>query len=119
MRYTIHMRRSFAPLSIPNYRRFFIGQVFARCGAWVQTVAEIWLVLSLTGSGVSLGLTTALHASGDERYAWLNDVVCVGAGEVLAEAGLTLVLDVAELVREFTARFPIIVIAGVARRASA
>jgi MFS family permease len=61
MRYTIHIRRSFAPLSIPNYRRFFVGQVFARCGAWVQTVAEIWLVLSLTGSGVSLGLTTALQ----------------------------------------------------------
>jgi MFS family permease len=53
--------RSFAPLSIPNYRRFFIGQVFARCGAWVQTVAEIWLVLHLTGSGVSLGFTTALQ----------------------------------------------------------
>src|ERR671915_2511149 len=60
MRYTIHIR-SFAPLSIPNYRRFVVGQVFARCGAWVQTVAEIWLVLSLTGSGVSLGLTTALQ----------------------------------------------------------
>jgi MFS family permease len=55
------IRRSFAPLSIPNYRRFFVGQVFARCGAWVQTVAEIWLVLRLTGSGVSLGLTTALQ----------------------------------------------------------
>jgi MFS family permease len=55
------IRRPFAPLSIPNYRRFFVGQVFARCGAWVQTVAEIWLVLSLTGSGVSLGLTTALQ----------------------------------------------------------
>jgi MFS family permease len=56
-----HIRRPFAPLSIPNYRRFFVGQVFARCGAWVQTVAEIWLVLRLTGSGVSLGLTTALQ----------------------------------------------------------
>ena len=56
-----HIRRPFAPLSIRNYRRFFIGQVFARTGAWVQTVAELWLVLSLTGSGVSLGLTTALH----------------------------------------------------------
>lgn len=56
-----HIRRTFAPLSIPNYRRFFVGQVFARCGAWVQAVAEIWLVLRLTGSGVSLGLTTALQ----------------------------------------------------------
>ena len=55
------IRRAFAPLSIPNYRRFFVGQVFARCGSWVQAVAEIWLVLSLTGSGVSLGLTTALQ----------------------------------------------------------
>jgi MFS family permease len=55
------IRRPFAPLSIPNYRRFFVGQAFARCGAWVQTVAEIWLVLSLTGSGLSLGLTTALQ----------------------------------------------------------
>jgi MFS family permease len=57
------IRRPFAPLAIPNYRRFFIGQVFARCGVWVQTVAEIWLVLRLTGSGVSLGLTTALQFS--------------------------------------------------------
>jgi len=56
-----YMRRPFAPLSIPNYRRFFVGQVFARCGSWVQTVAEIWLVLQLTGSGVSLGFTTALQ----------------------------------------------------------
>ena len=56
-----HLRRPFAPLSIRNYRRYFVGQVFARTGAWVQTVAELWLVLRLTGSGVSLGLTTALH----------------------------------------------------------
>jgi MFS family permease len=56
-----YMRRPFAPLSIPNYRRVFVGQVFARCGSWVQTVAEIWLVLQLTGSGVSLGFTTALQ----------------------------------------------------------
>jgi MFS family permease len=55
------IRRPFAPLSIPNYRRFFVGQVFARCGAWVQTVAEIWLVLRLSGSGISLGVTTALQ----------------------------------------------------------
>jgi MFS family permease len=50
-----------APFAIPNYRRFFAGQALARCGVWVQTVAELWLVLSLTGSGVSLGLTTALQ----------------------------------------------------------
>jgi hypothetical protein len=43
------------------------------------------------------------HASGDERYLWLNDVVCPVAGEVRrgTERGTTrIVLDVAELVWE-------------------
>ncbi len=43
------------------YRRFFTGQAFARTSVWVQSVAELWLVLKLTGSGLSLGLTTALQ----------------------------------------------------------
>ena len=46
---------------------------------------------------------TATHVSGDERYRWLNDVVCPLAGEVRAspEPGATeIVLDVAELVWE-------------------
>jgi len=55
------LRRPFVPLAAPAYRRFFVGQVFARCSVWVQIVAELWLVLKLTGSGVSLGLTTALQ----------------------------------------------------------
>jgi Protein of unknown function (DUF3237) len=45
----------------------------------------------------------ATHISGDERYRWLNDVVCALAGEVRAdrEPGATeIVLDVAELVWE-------------------
>jgi MFS family permease len=55
------LRRPFAPLHGPAYRRFFTGQAFARTSVWVQSVAELWLVLKLTGSGVSLGLTTALQ----------------------------------------------------------
>ena len=55
------LRRPFAPLSIPNYRRFVTGQLVSLTGTWIQTVAELWLVLQLTGSGVSLGLTTALQ----------------------------------------------------------
>lgn len=27
-------------------------------------------------------VVAATHVSGDERYAWLNDVVCVGTGEI-------------------------------------
>jgi MFS family permease len=53
--------RSFASLRIPNYRRFFAGQLVSISGNWMQTVAELWLILSLTGSGVAVGTTTALQ----------------------------------------------------------
>jgi MFS family permease len=55
------LRRSFNSLSVPNYRRYFAGQVVSLSGNWMQTVAALWLILSLTGSGVAVGLTTALQ----------------------------------------------------------
>lgn len=58
---TAGLRRSFDSLSVPNYRRYFAGQVVSLSGNWMQTVAEIWLILGLTGSGVAVGLTTALQ----------------------------------------------------------
>ena len=54
-------RRSFDSLSVPNYRRYFGGQVVSLSGNWMQMVAEVWLVLTLTGSGVAVGMTTALQ----------------------------------------------------------
>ena len=59
MRY--HLRRSFNSLEVPNYRRYFAGQLISLSGTWMQTVAAIWLILSLTDSGVAVGLTTALQ----------------------------------------------------------
>ena len=53
--------RSFASLKIPNYRRYFTGQLVSLSGNWMQMVAEIWVILTLTGSGVAVGLTTALQ----------------------------------------------------------
>jgi MFS family permease len=55
------VRRSFDSLSVPNYRRYFAGQLVSLSGTWMQTVAAIWLVLTLTDSGVAVGLTTALQ----------------------------------------------------------
>jgi len=55
------LRKSFDSLSVPNYRRYFTGQVVSLSGNWMQTVAEIWLILSLTGSGLAVGITTALQ----------------------------------------------------------
>jgi MFS family permease len=58
---TTALRRSFNSLEVPNYRRYFIGQVISLSGNWMQNVTALWLVLSLTNSGVAIGLTTALQ----------------------------------------------------------
>lgn len=58
------VRRSFASLEIPNYRLYFGGQVISLAGNWMQIVAELWLVLALTGSGALVGLATALQFAG-------------------------------------------------------
>jgi MFS family permease len=52
-------RGTFSSLSSPNYRLYFWGQLVSVCGTWMQTVAQSFLVLQLTGSGTALGLATA------------------------------------------------------------
>lgn len=52
----------FRSLAIHNYRLFFTGQVVSNTGTWMQRIAQDWLVLQLSGgSGIALGLTTALQ----------------------------------------------------------
>jgi MFS family permease len=51
--------RPLAAFSVPNYRRFVVGQSISLVGTWTETVAQALLVLQLTGSGVWLGLATA------------------------------------------------------------
>jgi MFS family permease len=50
---------TFAALDTPNYRRYFAGQAVSLVGTWMQTVAQGWLVLELTGSGTALGMVAA------------------------------------------------------------
>ena len=54
-------RRTFVALSVPNYRRYFIGQALSVSGTWMQAIALTWLVLQLGGSGFVLGATAALQ----------------------------------------------------------
>jgi MFS family permease len=54
-------RQTFASLSNRNYRRYFVGQSISLVGTWMQTVAQSWLVLELTGSGTDIGLVVALQ----------------------------------------------------------
>jgi MFS family permease len=54
-------RRTFRSLATRNFRLYFLGQVVSGTGSWMQMVAQAWLVLKLTDSGVALGLTLALQ----------------------------------------------------------
>ena len=58
------LARSFASLQVPNYRLYFGGQIVSLAGNWMQIVAELWLILKLTDSGVLVGVATALQFSG-------------------------------------------------------
>jgi MFS family permease len=55
------LRHSFNSLEVRNYRRYFAGQLISLSGTWMQTVAAVWVILTLTNSGVAVGLTTALQ----------------------------------------------------------
>jgi MFS family permease len=54
-------RQTFASLANPNYRKYFTGQAISLVGTWMQTVAQSWLVLELTGSATLLGVVVALQ----------------------------------------------------------
>ena len=51
--------KTFASLATRNYRVFFLGMLVSATGTWMQSVAQGWLVLKLTGSGTAVGLVTA------------------------------------------------------------
>ncbi|CAN5484224.1 MFS transporter [soil metagenome] len=55
------LRRSFASLEVPNYKRWFAGQLISVSGNWMQIIAETWLILTLTGSALAVGITAALQ----------------------------------------------------------
>jgi MFS family permease len=53
--------QTFSSLRIRNYRLYFTAQLISVSGTWMQTVAQSWLVLRLTGSGVDLGIVVGLQ----------------------------------------------------------
>lgn len=53
--------RVFRSLREPNFRRYFAGHAISVVGTWAQRVAQDWLVLTLTDSGVALGISAVLQ----------------------------------------------------------
>jgi len=52
---------TFRSLRVRNYRIFMSVQAVSVTGIWMQSVAQLWLVLHLTGSAVALGLVTSFR----------------------------------------------------------
>ncbi len=55
-----YVQRTFTSLRTRNFRLFIGGQLLSGVGTWMQWTAAPLLVLELTGSGVALGIDTAL-----------------------------------------------------------
>jgi len=53
--------RTFAALRVRNFRLYFIGQLISVSGTWMQSLAQGWLVLQMTGSALDLGVAVALQ----------------------------------------------------------
>jgi MFS family permease len=56
------LRQTFIALRERDFRIFFIGQLISVTGTWMQTVAQGWLVLTLTGSPFVLGVAAAARS---------------------------------------------------------
>jgi MFS family permease len=63
MRLRSTIAATFASLENPNFRRYFFGQALSLIGTWMQMVAQSWLVLTMTGSAVAVGVVVALQTA--------------------------------------------------------
>jgi len=61
MQISAEIRSLFRALRHRNFRLFWSGQLVSLIGTWMQTVAQAWLVLDLTGSSFKLGVVSALQ----------------------------------------------------------
>jgi predicted MFS family arabinose efflux permease len=53
---TLFFRSTFSALKHRDYRLLWIGAFLSNIGTWIQKVGQPWLILSLTGSPLLLGL---------------------------------------------------------------
>jgi MFS family permease len=64
-RYDPIVNSTFRALEVPEYRRFWISQLFSLIGSWLHSSAQAWLVLQLFSSSseatFNLGLISALQ----------------------------------------------------------
>jgi predicted MFS family arabinose efflux permease len=61
------LRRTFSALRYRDYRLVWFGAFMSTTGTWMQTVAQAWVVYSLTGSALLLGFDAFLSTGPMER----------------------------------------------------
>ena len=89
-------------------RRRTDGTFHPDCQGVIATYDGAVIFFDLRGYGRAYpvgrrqNVSTITHLTEDARYRWLNDIVCVQAGEVRSRPGqgVELVIDTAELVWE-------------------
>ena len=54
------LAQGFAAMGHRNYRIYWFGQIGSLTGAWMQSVAQPWLVLELGGTPLQLGIVLAI-----------------------------------------------------------
>lgn len=55
----VFVDRHFHALTHKNYRYMWLGQCVSLIGTWMQNIGQSWLVLTLTGSSLKLGIVAA------------------------------------------------------------
>lgn len=56
------MPNTFRALKYRNFRLLWTGLIISNAGTWMQTIAQGWLVLKLTGSALDIGLVGLVRA---------------------------------------------------------
>lgn len=69
---TQRLPATFASLRHRNFRLFFTGQLLSLVGTWMQSVAQGWLVLQLSGSALALGLVGAASSAPVLAFSFLG-----------------------------------------------
>lgn len=67
--------RGFSAMRHRNYRLYWFGQIGSLVGAWMQSVAQPWLVLELGGSPLQLGAVLALMFAPSMLFAPIGGVL--------------------------------------------
>src|SRR6266478_596735 len=57
----MRLPEAFRSLRYRDFRVFFVAQTISQIATWMHSVAEAWLILSLTNSPLLLGLINLLH----------------------------------------------------------